>query len=121
MPPGAGEEGARALDMALLVMAHSASLLAVAGEMNATDPRVRTHNQTMTSSARRMADWNRQGDHALSQTTGAGRLSLPASEDGCDPIEDRLRATIPTTIEAVADAELTTPWGLSSTSAYKMP
>ena len=39
-------------------------------------------------------------------TTGASRLSLLACEEGCDPIEERLRAIIRTTMEAVFEEEL---------------
>lgn len=38
--------------------------------------------------------------------TGEAGLSLLACEEGCDPIEDRLRGSIRTTIEAVVEEEL---------------
>ena len=42
----------------------------------------------------------------MNQTTESTGLSLPANDDGYDPIEDRLRANIRTTIEAVFEEEL---------------
>ena len=42
----------------------------------------------------------------MTEATGVGRLGLLACEEGCDPIEDRLRATLRSTIEAVFDEEL---------------
>ena len=42
----------------------------------------------------------------MTKTTDTSALSLLACEDGCDPIEDRLRANIRGTIEAVFNEEL---------------
>ena len=42
----------------------------------------------------------------MTQATEGSSLSLLAWEEGCDPLEDRRRATIRTTIEAVFDEEL---------------
>lgn len=44
----------------------------------------------------------------MTETTGVDRLGLLACEEGCDPIEDHLRATLRSTIEAVFDEELDT-------------
>jgi shikimate 5-dehydrogenase len=50
--------------------------------------------------------WHRQGDHAMTQLTDTSTLALLACEEGFDPIEDRLRANIRGTIEAVFTEEL---------------
>ncbi|MYG63552.1 MAG: IS256 family transposase [Synechococcus sp. SB0675_bin_7] len=42
----------------------------------------------------------------MTEATGVSKLGLLACEEGCDPIEDRLRASLRTTIEAVFDEEL---------------
>jgi len=42
----------------------------------------------------------------MNQTTDTSAVSLLACDDGFDPIEDRLRATIRSTIEAVFNEEL---------------
>ncbi len=42
----------------------------------------------------------------MTQTTGTSLLSLLARDEGFDPIEDRLRANIRSTIEAVFNEEL---------------
>ena len=44
----------------------------------------------------------------MTKTTDTSALSLLACEDGFDPIEDRLRANIRSTIKAVFDEELNT-------------
>ena len=53
-----------------------------------------------------MADEVGQGDHAMNETTETAALSLLAGEPGYDPIEDRLRRTVRTTIEAMFEEEL---------------
>ena len=42
----------------------------------------------------------------MNQTTDTSAVSLLACDDGFDPIEDRLRANIRSTIEAVFNEEL---------------
>ena len=42
----------------------------------------------------------------MTDATGVSRLGLLACEEGCDPIEDRLRATLCSTSEAVLEEEL---------------
>ena len=42
----------------------------------------------------------------MTEATEGSRLGLLACEEGCDPIEERLRATLRATIEAVFDEEL---------------
>ncbi|GAW37231.1 hypothetical protein RA2_04307 [Roseovarius sp. A-2] len=42
----------------------------------------------------------------MNQTTDTSAVSLLACEDGFDPIEDRLRANIRSTIETVFNEEL---------------
>ena len=42
----------------------------------------------------------------MTEATGVSKLGLLACEEGCDPIEDRLRASLRSTIEAVFDEEL---------------
>ena len=42
----------------------------------------------------------------MTDATGVGKLGLLACEEGCDPIEDHLPATLRSTIEAVFDEEL---------------
>ncbi len=42
----------------------------------------------------------------MTKTTDTSPISLLACEEGFDPIEDRLRANIRTTIEAVFEEEL---------------
>ena len=42
----------------------------------------------------------------MTDATGVGKLGLLACEEGCDPIEDRLHATLRSTIEAVLEEEL---------------
>ena len=42
----------------------------------------------------------------MNQITESARVSLLANEDGYDPIEDRLRASVRTTIEAMFEEEL---------------
>ena len=42
----------------------------------------------------------------MNQVTESARLSLLANDDGYDPIEDRLRASVRTTIEAMFEGEL---------------
>lgn len=48
-------------------------------------------------------------------------LSLLACEEGCDPIEDRLRGSIRTTIEAVVEEELDTFSGRLKSSRSQGP
>ena len=43
----------------------------------------------------------------MRESTGASRLSLLSCQEGCDPIKNRLRVSIRSTIEAVFDEELT--------------
>jgi hypothetical protein len=50
---------------------------------------------------------NRQGDHAMTETTDTAVPALLLGEAGSDPIEDRLRETVRATIEALFDEELT--------------
>ena len=42
----------------------------------------------------------------MGAATGVSKLGLLAGEEGCDPIEDRLHATLHSTIEVVFDEEL---------------
>ena len=42
----------------------------------------------------------------MTEATGVSKLGLLACEEGCDPIEDRLRASLCSAIEAVFDEEL---------------
>jgi putative transposase len=58
-------------------------------------------NQTHTTGG-----YNRQGDHAMTKNTDTSVLALLANEAGYDPIEDRLRQNIRTTIEALFEKEL---------------
>ena len=44
----------------------------------------------------------------MTQTTDTSALSLLACDEGFDPIEDRLRANIRSTLEAVFSEELDT-------------
>jgi len=43
----------------------------------------------------------------MGEATGASRLSLLSCEEGCGPVEDRLRASLHNTMEGVFDEDLT--------------